>query len=93
MADLATHDKLSALADAGFLRPKFFTPEHWAAIIQVGSFIVIIDGDYQASEVHTRNRWYYQNLSDAGRALQDWNGNGQPRDFISAKLMAELVQP
>lgn len=91
MSDLATRDDLSALADLGYQNPKFFAPDHWAAIIQAGSFVFVVDGNRTALAFGYQNRWEYSNMADAGRALHDWNGIGQPREYISAKLDRDIT--
>lgn len=94
------HNELSALADLGFLQPRFFTPGHWAAIIVLGSFAAIVDGErdgmakgYQKSwlPIDYQNRWVYQGIEDAQYALEHWDGKNQPRGWISAQLAQDAI--
>lgn len=91
MTDLDTHDDLKALTDLGFLRPKFFSPDHWAALISLGSFVAIVDGGASALRIGYQNRWLYRSFTDAGSALHEWTDGPEPRDWISAHLSQDMT--
>jgi hypothetical protein len=71
------------LSDLGFISPKSFNTDHWAAIIPRGSFFAIVDGDADSLAVGYVNRWHYGTLALAQEALEDWSGEGMPRGWFS----------
>lgn len=79
-------DDLAALADLGFLRPKFFAHDHWAALILNAPGASIVDGHRDALAYGYQNRWQYPSLADAAEAFQDWSGEGQPKGWTSAHI-------
>lgn len=79
------------LANLGFLDAKIFSPEHWAAIIQVGSFTAIVDGDADAFAAGYQNRWLYQSRTEARRALSNWDGTGEPDDWDTRRLTQDIA--
>lgn len=75
-----------ALLDFGFNSPKFFSRSHWAAIIQIGSFSFLVDGNRAAISYGYQNRWEYNSPSNARAALLKWDGKGEPQGFIGKRL-------
>lgn len=87
-----THAKtILALCDLGFLHPRIFNEDHWAAVIQFGSFGLLVDGDRDALQVGYKNRWLYRNVGGAMDALDHWDGSGQPEGFMTAHLSADMT--
>lgn len=86
MLELDTADESATLANMGFLSPRFFDANHWAAVIQLGSFSCVVDGNRHALNVGYLNRWQYPSLGDALRGLREWNGEGAPKRWTTAYL-------
>ena len=69
-----------------WISPRFFNDEHWAAIIQKGSFFAIVDGNRAALATGYINRWHYGTLALAEESLAAWNGVGEPRRWFSKDI-------
>lgn len=80
-----------ALADVGYLRPKYFNRDHWAAILMHGSYARIVDGNRQAALVGYQNIWNYNSVTEASRALHEWSGEGEPKGWLSKKLTGDMT--
>lgn len=74
----------------GFAEPKIFTEDHWAAIIQVGSFWAIVDGNLSALAAGYNSRWHYGKFEQAAAALDLWGGEGEPQEWKSKRLTSEI---
>lgn len=81
--DIFEDADLLALFDLGFRRPRFFNPDHWAAVIPVGSFAAIVDGDRDSLSLGYKRQWNYQDHVAAVSAIEIWNGEDQPKGWVS----------
>jgi hypothetical protein len=80
--------KLSRL---GFVSARFFSEDHWAAVIQEGSFAHIVDGDEDALSIGYRNKWTYRSLSSALNSLKAWDGQSEPTGWLIRKIDHEAM--
>lgn len=90
MPELHKETATRLLANLGFLEAKVFTLHHWAAIIQIGSFTAIVDGDADAFAAGYQNRWLYQSRAAAIAALRNWDGKGEPDDWKTRRLTKDI---
>lgn len=91
MTDAATQEDTYTLAGLGFLRPKIFHRDHWAALLQQGSFTFIVEGNREALRIGYQSRWAFRNLHDAAVSLHNWDGEGEPKGWLSRDVTQQMT--
>lgn len=75
------------LLQVGYLHVKTFTDGHWAAVRHMLNGYAIARGDLTGIKPH---HYFYKWEKDAQYALREWNGVGQPQQFVSTFNLAKI---